>query len=88
MLIGKPVIVSSCRPLQRIVEETRSGVVFQAGNPAALAEAIQTLDRSAALRAELGAGGRKAAMTGRYTWSASAAALLQVYDTIGRDDTP
>lgn len=32
MLIAKPVVVSSCRPLRRVVEETGAGLVFEAGN--------------------------------------------------------
>lgn len=79
MIFSKPVVVSSCRPLKRIVEEAKAGLVFQAGDPKNLADKILKLYRSQELRAEMGNQGRKAATIGKYSWDHSARVLLDVY---------
>jgi glycosyltransferase involved in cell wall biosynthesis len=80
MLMSKPVVVSSCRPLQRVVEGTGAGVVFRAGDAADLAAAVLSL-RDERRRHELGAAGH-AAVLERYNWSRSGEELLRVYDTV------
>ena len=79
MLFGKPVIVSSCRPLKRIVEETGAGLVFHTGDPWDLARKISILHRSGKLRSEMGMQGRKAVTIGKYSWDRSAEALKNAY---------
>ena len=66
MLMGKPVVVSSCRPLRRIVEETGAGLVYASGDSADLAKTVVQL-RDPNLCRQLGAAGRRAA-SGRYSW--------------------
>lgn len=78
MLMGKPVVVSSCRPLQRIVEATGSGLVFQAGDGASLANAVIRL-KDSDLRQKLGEAGRQAAM-GHYSWRETAHKLTALYE--------
>ncbi len=49
MAMGLPLVVTDCAPLKRIVDETGSGRVAHAGDPASIAEAIIALaDREAA----------------------------------------
>jgi glycosyltransferase involved in cell wall biosynthesis len=79
MLFEKPVIVSSCRPLKRIVSETNSGLVFQAGDPDDLAEKIIELYNSYQLRKKLGRNGKNAADSGKYSWSNQEKELLRAY---------
>ncbi|MFW6222615.1 MAG: glycosyltransferase family 4 protein, partial [Bacteroidota bacterium] len=43
MSMGKPVVVSSCKSLKRVIEETGCGSVFQAGDPVDMARAINDL---------------------------------------------
>jgi glycosyltransferase involved in cell wall biosynthesis len=76
MSLGKPVIVSSARPTQRIVNEERCGLVFQDRDPASLAEAIVTMSDPAVRRA-FGARGREAIVR-RYNWEADERRLLGV----------
>jgi len=78
MLEGKPVVVSSCRPLKRIVEETNSGLVFEAGNEKDLAEKLVRLFRDGALRKELGENGRKAVQR-QYNWQKGSKKLVNLY---------
>lgn len=82
MLLGKPVLVSSCRPLERVVAATGAGLVFEAGNPESLAaRAIELADP--ALRERLGRAGRKAAL-GPYSWNETAKRLVEVYAGLAR----
>jgi glycosyltransferase involved in cell wall biosynthesis len=78
MIIGKPVIVSDVRPLKRIVEETRSGLVFAADDPSDLARALLELYRAPALGSQLGSNGQRAA-TGPYCWRHDAQRLIDLY---------
>lgn len=77
MLMGKPVVVSSCGPLRRVVDETGAGLVFEAGDSDSLAEAVLRLE-DAALRERMGEAGRQAAH-GEYDWRHDAKRLLSVY---------
>ena len=43
MLGSRPVIVSNCKPLERIVRETQSGLVFESGNTKDLSSKIEKL---------------------------------------------
>jgi glycosyltransferase involved in cell wall biosynthesis len=78
MLMSKPVVVSSCRPLKRIVEETKSGLVFQAGDPKDLAKQILMLHVDPALQRECGLHGREAAIH-RYNWTTEGRKLTDLY---------
>lgn len=81
MLLGRPVIVSDCRPLVRIVEASGAGLVFRSGDPRELAERIRTLYEHDDLRAEAARRGRAAALE-RYNWEIDGARLCEVYDRI------
>lgn len=76
MAFRKPVLVSDCRPMKRLVEETGCGLVFRAQDAEDLAEKVLML-RDPALRAEMGARGRKAAEE-RYNWSVDGERFLEV----------
>jgi glycosyltransferase involved in cell wall biosynthesis len=77
MLLGKPVIVSSVRPLKRVVDDAQCGLVFEERNPRSLAQAVLQL-QDAALRHRLGENGRKAVKE-RYNWQQTVRALLGIY---------
>jgi len=82
MLMGKPVVVSTCKPLRRVVEETGSGVVFEAGNSHALAQAvIQLKDEN--LRRQLGEAGRRAVLE-KYNWERTSKELVRMYEQLGQ----
>ena len=77
MLMGKPVIVSSVRPLKRVVDDAQCGLVFEERSPASLAEAVIKL-KDEELRCQLGENGRKA-FKDRYNWKLTVQALLSIY---------
>lgn len=80
MAFGKPVVVSTCKPLQRIVEQTGAGLVFRADDPDDLTAVLIRL-RSESLRAELGRRGQEAVRT-RYNWKRTAEDLVSVYGSL------
>ncbi|MBM3287384.1 MAG: glycosyltransferase family 4 protein [Candidatus Eisenbacteria bacterium] len=82
MLLGRPVLVSDCRPLRRIVEECRAGIVVPSGDPAALAEAAARLADPSA-RAALGEAGREAVRR-KYNWSLDGGRLVALYRELER----
>lgn len=79
MLGRKPVIVSNCKPLERIVKETKSGLVFESGNISNLAARIDELYRDAELRKTLGYNGRIAASED-YSWEVEGQKLVKLYE--------
>ncbi len=82
MVMGKPVVVSSCKPLRRVIDSTGAGLVFDAGDSVDLAEAIIRLaDKDA--RDRLGEAGKRAVLE-EYNWQKTSADLLRVYEGLGR----
>lgn len=82
MIAGRPVIVSSCRPLKRIVEETQCGMVFEADNPKSLSNVIWKAYNNPELLEVLGKNGRKAVLEGKYNWDEEGKKLVQLYDDL------
>ena len=81
MLMKKPVVVSTCKPLARIINETQAGLVFESGNSDDLARVcLELLD--AGKRKQLGENGRRAAME-KYNWEKTGEALVEAYEQIG-----
>ena len=74
----KPVIVSSCKPLKRIVEETQAGLVFKANDPSDLARCLECLYKNGDGIEKFGENGRRAAL-GPYSWKNDSARLLKLY---------
>jgi len=80
MALGRPVIVSDCAPLERIVTQTGAGLVFSAGDASSLAaRAIQLADQDALEKA--GAAGQ-AAVADRWNLEAEGRALMALYESL------
>jgi glycosyltransferase involved in cell wall biosynthesis len=80
MLMGKPVVVSTCKPLARIVNETQAGLVFESGNSDDFARVcLELLD--ADKRKQFGENGRQAVLT-KYNWENTGEDLIKVYENI------
>ena len=81
MMLGKPVIVSSTKPMMRIVEETKCGWIFKERDSDDLARAIIEAKESSQIEI-LGKNG-KAAVEKKYNWQKTVEPLLELY----RDDS-
>ena len=78
MLLGKPVVVSDCAPLKRIVDDAGAGLVFRANDAADLARRLVELHASGDDARAYGERGRQAAL-GPYAWRHDAARLVAMY---------
>lgn len=80
MYFGKPVLVSNVRSLKRIIEETKCGMVFEAGNPNDLAEKVIRIKEQGILQ-QLGINGRMA-VEKKYNWRNTSKRLIALYDQL------
>lgn len=80
-LFKKPIIVSNATPLQRYIDDTQGGLVFESENAEMLANRIRELYYQPNLRRELAMNGHHA-VTQRHNWGVTAQALVQAYDRL------
>lgn len=85
MLTGKPVVVSSAPPLERLVNEHNSGLVFEAGNPEDFAKKIASLYTNPALYQQLGANGYHATFHETANWESTGKVLVKAYSLLTKD---
>ncbi|MBN2183775.1 MAG: glycosyltransferase family 4 protein [Candidatus Krumholzibacteriota bacterium] len=78
MMLKKPVIVSDCPPLKRIIEDAGGGLVFKHDSPHELALAMVKLYKDDGLRRSMGESGRKAFLD-RYNWDSTSGDLKRLY---------
>jgi glycosyltransferase involved in cell wall biosynthesis len=81
MAMRKPVVVSSAKPLERIVKETGAGLVYSSGDAEALAEAVIKIHLDSELATRLGEAGKKA-VGQKYNWKAEAEKLVSLYQDL------
>jgi len=84
MLFEKPVVATNCNPIQRIVEETKCGLIYENKNSYQFAEAVIKLYNSESLRQQMGTNGKKAVME-KYNWTTTSENLISMYQIIGED---
>jgi glycosyltransferase involved in cell wall biosynthesis len=80
MLMEKPVVVSNCRPLSRIVNTTGGGLVFKAGDSQSLAQAVIAM-KDGGVRKKMGRAGRRAVLE-IYNWEQTSRRLVAAYNRI------
>jgi glycosyltransferase involved in cell wall biosynthesis len=81
MALKKPVIVTDCRPLKRIVEECGCGLVVASENSKEMAQAVISLYEDKKLSSEMGENGRRA-VEEKYNWEIEGSKLVGLYDEI------
>jgi glycosyltransferase involved in cell wall biosynthesis len=80
----KPVIVTDCRPLKRIVKESKCGIVVPSGDHKNMALAILRLYEDESQRIVMGENGRRA-VEERYNWEIEGGKLLKLYGGLSMD---
>ena len=78
MISERPVLVSSCRPLKRVVDDSGCGLVFDADNPQDFAQKLIVLNQDREAAEQMGRNGREAAL-GPYSWRHDAQRLRDAY---------
>jgi len=81
MYLEKPVVVTDCRPLKRIVEAVQAGLVYPAGDADALADALLTLAADRAAARAMGRRGHTAVLE-HYHWDATVQGLVSLYRSL------
>jgi len=77
----KPVVVSNCNPLKRLVEEMHSGLVFESCNDKDLAEKILSLVENPELQLIMSKNGYDSIIK-KYNWKTSGEELKKLYEKI------
>ena len=81
MLLEKSLVVSDCKPQQKIVEEEECGLVFKSGDPKELAEKITQLYENPALSKRMGLNGKRA-VEKKYNWDKANQTVLRMYQNL------
>lgn len=81
MICGKPVLVSDCKPLKRIMEQANAGAIFRANDEKHLAKTLIQMAAFPELLIEMGKNGQKAAL-GTLSWKIDAKKLVALYSTL------
>jgi glycosyltransferase involved in cell wall biosynthesis len=85
MICKRPVLVSDCKPLKRIVGETKAGVVFRAGDSSEMAKHLAYMYDHPDELSEMAENGHSAAL-GKYAWRHDALRLVDVYKRLKETD--
>jgi len=87
MICKKPVLVSNCRPLKRIVDDAGAGLVFRANDAKDLADKLKVMHSDPEKLQQMGLQGHKVAL-GKYSWRHDGAKLVDMYETLVKELKP
>ncbi len=87
MYAGIPILSSDCLPLQRILDETKTGVYFQNQDEQSFADTLFKLVSDKEFLANIPEKGREW-VNKKYNWGKDAEVLRGVYKTFTRDKSP
>lgn len=86
MIMGKPVLVSDCKPLKRVVEDAKSGLVFIANDSVDLSIKMITLLEDSSKIIKMSNNGLMATKN-KYSWQHDKQVMLNVYNSIENGST-
>lgn len=81
MLVGRPVISSNCKSLERVINDTESGLIYENKSAEELAEKLQLLINDRELQIKLGKNGREAVLS-QYNTKIEGLNLINTYETL------
>ncbi len=81
MICSKPVLVSDCKPLRRVVEDAECGRVFKASDPNSFADTLIKMHHNLDLFEIFGKNGKEAAL-GKYAWRNDANTLKELFSNL------
>lgn len=82
LLSGKPLLVSDCAPMKRMVFENEMGYVFESGNPMSFAEKVIEIYEDPKKAEERAQKGFKETYEGKLNWEHTEQDLLHLYDNL------
>jgi len=81
MIMGKPVLVSDCKPLKRVVNDTGAGLVFKANDSMDLSKKMIELFSNSE-KTKLMSKNGLAATSNKYSWKNDKKVMLDIYKTL------
>lgn len=84
MYLNKPIISSDCTSLERIINETKTGFIYQNNSPEDLSELIMKINNNRSLLAEIEGNGRKAVVE-KYNWNIDKQRLKTAYNNLSQE---
>ncbi|MEQ1911730.1 MAG: glycosyltransferase [Vicinamibacterales bacterium] len=82
MAAGVPVVATAFAGVEEVVQDDRTGVLAEPGNPASLARAMRRVLDDAALARDLVAAASRRLQDGHFTVNRMATAVTRLYDTV------
>ena len=81
MYAGKPIIASNCTPIERIIKETNTGLIYSDNNSNHLADCIYSLANNKNKYDDMHQNGKKWVID-KYNWNIDKENLLRLYNNI------
>jgi glycosyltransferase involved in cell wall biosynthesis len=81
MICSKPVLVSDCKPLKRVVEEADCGMIFKASDHKSFTEVLIDMYKNRNKLDSYGEKGRKAALS-TFSWKNDARTLVNLFKSL------
>jgi glycosyltransferase involved in cell wall biosynthesis len=82
LLSGKPLLVSDCAPMKRMVSENEMGYVFESGNPMSFAEKVIEIYEDPKKAEQRAQKGFQETYEGKLNWEHTEGDLLHLYDNL------
>ncbi|MCK4406374.1 MAG: glycosyltransferase [Bacteroidales bacterium] len=78
MCTEKPIIASNCAPIERIINETKTGITYQHDSPEELATKLKYIISNKKSLHDLYSNGKNAVLS-KYNWETDKQYLLNIY---------
>lgn len=82
LMSGKPLLVSDCKPLQRVIGGNDIGWIFKAGDPLHFSRKIIEIFKNKELSKERCTSGKDICLNGELNWENTAIKLIDLYKSI------
>ena len=84
LLSGKPLLVSDCAPMKRLVNEHEIGTYFESENPNSFANSIANIHSNYDLALGKAKKGNDASLNGNLNWEFTSKNLVHLYDNLDK----
>jgi glycosyltransferase involved in cell wall biosynthesis len=81
MYFGKPILASNCNSIERVINETKTGIVYRNDQPNDFADKLEYLISQKDKFKEFSVNGQKAVQD-KYNWDLSAQSLINLYENL------
>jgi glycosyltransferase involved in cell wall biosynthesis len=86
MMVGKPIVVSSCPPLARVVKEADSGLIFKAGDEKDFADKVLKIYNDKNLQEKFSKNSLKYTFENKHTWQEESKKLVKFYKELEHEN--